>query len=242
MSMPLPPHAPPQQPDTISIDEFAQREVDATGADVFVTISGASLVSGASAHTKSKEVAKLADDLRAAGVPASALRVQGVSAQVSSGLLVRSSSATFSVRVRCDDLEKLPEVLGIVAAQKNTSTDSISWRYPNEHDLRREWAKELIERANIRANVVSQSLGVSLLGVHHYEESLNQGAFHEAQAAFGGGMPMRSRAAAPLETGMPLAQSREYTLRVLVRFRVGQAAAKAAHDTVQRDRETEANG
>ena len=109
------------KPDTIHVSANHREEVQATHADLFVTVRGSSVISGNEAMKKAKEVSALVDELTHAGVPAEDIHLQGVHVESSSGILLKSSNATYRLRIRCGKLEQLPELLDIVSAQKNAA-------------------------------------------------------------------------------------------------------------------------
>lgn len=74
--------------------------------------------------------------------------------------------------MHCAELPKLADLVGIVAAQKNTSLSSIEWGYPDtdaEHD---EWLLACIGRAEEKSAKIAAALGVRILGVASFSESL----------------------------------------------------------------------
>src|SRR5262245_16129339 len=83
----------------------------ADAADLHVIVRGSSLVTGSAALKKAAEARRLVEDLAAAGLADEDVALQGVSAEVSSGLLGRSSTAQYRLRVRVRDLDRLPDVL-----------------------------------------------------------------------------------------------------------------------------------
>ena len=162
------------KPDTIKISASQREEISATYADLFVTVKGSSVVSGSEAMKKAKEVSQLVDELTRFGIPAENIHLQGVQVETSSGVLLKSSSATYRLRVRCEDLEKLPEVLDIVSAQKNAALERIAWKYDDD-EARARGLGSAQEAAKSKAQKVAEALGVKLLGVY----SFNENAFDE---------------------------------------------------------------
>jgi len=120
------------KPDTIKIFASQREEIQATFADLFVTVKGSSLVSGNAALKKAKEVSQLVDELTRFGLPADAIHLQSVYAETSGGALLRASSATYRLRIRCENLEQFADLLGIVTGQKNAMFERVDWKYPDE--------------------------------------------------------------------------------------------------------------
>src|SRR6266542_5488819 len=120
------------KPDTIKISASYREEISATPADLYVTAKGSSVVSGGEAMKKAKEVSQLVDELTRFGIPADNIHLQGVHVETSSGALLKSSSASYRLRVRCDALDQIAELLDIITSQKNAALDRIDWKYPED--------------------------------------------------------------------------------------------------------------
>ncbi|MBI5934524.1 MAG: SIMPL domain-containing protein [Chloroflexi bacterium] len=162
------------KPDTIHITASAKVEIQARRADLFIAVRGSSVVGGNEAMKKAKEVSALVDELTGAGIKAEHIHLEGVSVETSSGVLLKSSSATYRLRVRCEDLEKLPETLDIVSAQKNAALERVAWKY-NDEGARGRGLESALVAAKLKAQKVADALGVTLLGVY----SFNENAFDE---------------------------------------------------------------
>src|SRR5512146_963581 len=118
------------KPDTIRISALQREEIEATFADLFVTVKGSSLVSGDAALKKAKEVSQLVEELTRYGLAAEAIHLQSVHAETSSGALLRSSSATYRLRIRCEKLEQFADLLGIITNQKNATFERVDRKNP----------------------------------------------------------------------------------------------------------------
>jgi uncharacterized protein YggE len=159
------------KPDTITITASQREEVPATHADLFVTVKGSSLVTGDAALKKAKEVNQLVQGLIKIGLPAEDIHLQSVHAENTSGPILKTSSATYRLRLRCDKLEQIPDLLGIITSQKNGSFERLAWRYSDDEAREIGLEKALI-KANKRAEMVAATLGVKLLGIYSLSESL----------------------------------------------------------------------
>jgi len=208
-----------RRPDLIQVVITHEDEVEASWADLFVTVKGSSLVTGSAALTKAREVAALVAALGGVGVPEADVRVEDVAAHVESGLLVKSSSATYTLKVRCAKLDALADVLGAITSQKNVRFDRIAWGYPESDELGTRWRVDCATRATARARQIADALGVKLLGVHRFVEPDLQVAASEAEPGFAFG-PARNRAMGSPDLGLSVTHSRKVTVRVLVEFRV----------------------
>lgn len=158
------------KPDTIKISTSYKEEISATHADLHVTVKGSSLVSGNEALKKAKEVNQLLEALTNFGVKEEALKLQGVHLETESGVLLKSSSAVYRLKIRCAELSQLAGMLDVIASQKNAALERIEWRY-NEDEARERGLNSALEKAKTKAEKVAASLGVKLLGVYDLIEN-----------------------------------------------------------------------
>jgi uncharacterized protein YggE len=173
------------KPDTIKVSALHREEIFASHANLFVTVRGSSVVSGNEAMKKAKEVSQLVDALTSFGLSPDAIQLLGVHIETSSGTLLKSSSATYRLRIRVDKLEQLAELLDIIAAQKNAILERIEWKYPEEAAQER-GLETTITKAKAKAEKVAAALGVKLLGIYDFME----GTFDEERPP----MPFRAEA------------------------------------------------
>ncbi len=158
------------KPDTIKISTSYREEISATHADLFVTVRGSSIISGDEAMKKAKEVSQLVDELTRFGIPAENIHLQGVRVETSSGALLKSSSASYRLRIRCEALGQIAELLDIITSQKNSTLERIDWKYPDE-EARERGLDAALTKAKSKAEKVAASLGVKLLGVYDFIEN-----------------------------------------------------------------------
>ncbi len=158
------------KPDTIKVSASHREEISATYADLHVTVKGSSVVSGDAAMKKAKEVNQLVEALNSLGIKDDAIKLQGVNVETSSGVLLKSSSASYRLKIRCEKLDQFAEILDVISAQKNSSLDWVEWKY-DEDAARESGLNAAIEKAKTKANKVAASLGVKLLGVYDFIEN-----------------------------------------------------------------------
>lgn len=209
--------------DSISVDVSERRVVTAVRATAHLTLSGASFVRGGEPHRKAKEIAELASALRALGIAEDAIRVTDVVAHVESGLLTKSSSATYRLTVDVV-MEALPALIGAIGGQRNLKLERLSFDYAEDPAERDAWAASLARKALARADILAEALGVTVLGVASLEERFDDGeapapVIHDSDV-----MVVRSAAPTPIEPGVPLIHEKTVTLALRVRFRVGPRA------------------
>jgi len=211
------------KPDTIKISASHHEEISASHADLFVTVKGSSVVSGDQALKKAREVSQLVEALTSFGLSEEAVHLQGVHLETSSGgalAPLKSSSATYRLRIRCEKLDQLTELLDIIASQKNSALERIEWKYPEEA-AREKGLEAALEKAKTKADKVAKSLGVKLLGVYDFIENVYDEEMPYPQFA-AQAMPMRSmgKAAPEPSLGMEIQHSKTVTVGVDIWYRV----------------------
>lgn len=158
------------KPDTIKVSASHKEEVFATHADLHVTVKGSSLVSGNEAMKKAKEVNQLLEALKQTGVKEEAVTLQGVNVSTSSGAVLKSSTASYRLKIRCEDLAKFAEILDVITPQKNASITRTEWKY-DEDATREALLLMTLEKAKSKAAKVAQAMEVKLLGVYDLMEN-----------------------------------------------------------------------
>lgn len=220
------------KPDTIKINTSQREEIQATYADLMVAVKGSSLISGDAALKKAKEVSQLVDELTRFGLPPEAIHLQSVYAEASNGVLLRSSSATYRLRIRCEKLEQFADLLGIITAQKNATFERVDWKYPDE--AAREAALEkALGKAEAKARKVAAALGVKLLGVYSLSENtFDQEAPMPQMLAFSAQPKARSMGVTPqADLGMDIQHSKTVEVHVEIEYRVSEFARASSAGT-----------
>lgn len=208
------------KPDTIHVNATESVEVQASSADLYIAVKGTSLVSGESALTQAREVKELLDSLGQAGLPTEAVSLQSVDAETSSGKLTPSSSATYKLRLRCENLDQFAGFLGVITSQKNTSIEKIEWQYPEE-PLISETLEKAIHKVETRARSIAAALGVSLLGIYEFTEKIEDQDPPSTQVAFGAQSKNRAMGViSQPDLEMEIQHSKEIEVKVFVTYRV----------------------
>jgi uncharacterized protein YggE len=200
----------------------AYEDVSAIGATLSLVVRGSKLFAGDAALEKAKEVRQIVEALVEAGVDEDDVRLESVHVDVATGLLGRSSQATYGVSVRCDDVDLVPEVLEVVSDAKQCTLSGIEWRYDDEETERRifgEAVKKCRAKAAAAADALECELGEAKLirqagmratqHVHLHEHALAAGGAPAAQSL----ARKRSSVATSLE-GMAMAPKRRVSVRV----------------------------
>jgi len=201
------------KPDTIKISVSHREEISASHADLHVTVKGSSVVSGDQALKKAKEVSQLVEALTNYGLSPDAVHLQGVQIETASGTLLKSSSATYRLKIRCEKLDQFADLLDLIASQKNAALERIEWKY-DEDEARERGLLAAIEKAKNRAEKVAASLGVKILGVYDFIENAydeERPIQFQAQAVM-----MKSRSAVPAEPSLDMDIQHRKTINVSV--------------------------
>ncbi|KPL81362.1 SIMPL domain-containing protein [Herpetosiphon geysericola] len=158
------------EPNLLNVSSSYRQLIDANRAEITVRIKGSSVISNNTALEKAKEVRQLVEALTSYGLDKTAIQLQSVVAEVNNGVLLRSSSATYSLLIRCDDLEQLPDLLGIITSQKQASLENVSWGFPDDPAMINTWVQAALELAKAKAKAMAQTLGVRIIGVHRVDD------------------------------------------------------------------------
>lgn len=201
--------------DVIIVTAKHEEEIAADKAEILVSVEGSSLVTGRAALQKAKEVSRLVEELAKVGVGEPEL--ESVRAEVSSGLLSKSSSANYRLRVKIDELALLPEALGAITSTKNVRLEALVWRYPESVEKQAGWLKAALADANLKARAMAEALGTKISGIHKCSEQ----PFAESapQAAYYGGESKMRRSVAT-DLGFELGHKKRAGVSVTVEYRV----------------------
>ena len=207
------------KPDTIKISAAHKEEILAAHADLHVTVKGSSAFSGNEAMKKAKEVTLLIEALSRLGIKEEAVMLQGVRMEASSGALLKSSSAVYRLKIRCEKLDQLAEILDIISSQKNGTLERIEWKY-DEDEARERGLSIVLEKAKSKAEKIADSLNVKLLGVYDFIENVYD---EEMPVMFKQQAMMKPRSAMPApepSLGMDIQHNKTIHVNVEIWYRV----------------------
>jgi hypothetical protein len=218
-----------EKPDVslLQVSEQQWGEISPRAAYVHVTLTASKLFSGRSALEKAEELRQLANELEARDLPKGSLALEGVSLDVSTGLFSRSSSVTYRVRIHVEDVDRLSDVLDVVAAAPKATLSHLTWDYSGPAPVNAALLAECARLAAAKANALAEALGVVLDGAHSVrEERMEDGA----PPRMGGGgydAPMaagsRSSSIATELAGLDLAPTKRIGVRVVLDYRIRAA-------------------
>ena len=158
------------KPDTIKVSATHREEIFASHANLYVTVKGSSVVSGDEAMKKAREVSQLVEALTSFGLSPDAVQLLGVHIETSSGTLLKSSNATYRLRILLETLDQLADLLDIISSQKNATLEQIEWKYP-EDEAQQRGLEAAIAKGKAKAEKVAAAMGVKLLGVYDFMEN-----------------------------------------------------------------------
>ncbi len=209
------------KPDTITVNIELEQKVYASRADMYVEIKGDSFFSGNAALEKALEVRALVVVLAGVRIEESHIQVVGITAEVSSGIIGRSSSAVYRLRIEVASLDMLADALGAVTSSKNASLTLLDWQYDGIEELHAKMLRQALRSAELRAALICRELNHTNLGVHSCTERLrdDQEKQLDMPQEFLGGV--RRRAAVTKENlGLDVTHAKTVSLDVRVEYRV----------------------
>ncbi len=212
--------------DLIRVVATDSEDVDADQADLMVTVEGSSLVTGTAALKKAREVSVLVAALAEVGIEQSAIGVERVEARTTSGLLSKSSSAVYTLKIRCKVIETLGDLVGAIAAQKNAQLTQVVWRYDESSEGEARRLAAATERAQVKARAVAESLGVRLLSVHRLAEG-TAAPVSTAFAPAGAGFAQSKSRMSAEDLGLTVTNKKRVSTTVTVDFNVEAKSSEA---------------
>ncbi len=160
------------KPDTIKISVSKREEVHSNKVDLFVVVKGASAFAGNESLRKAREVTQLIEKLTHLGITDEDVSLQGAFIDSKGGTLLASSNAAYRLKIHCNKLDLIPGVLEIIGKQKDATLERIAWKY-SEESARQRILEEAITSAKTKAEKTAASLGVKLLGIYDFIETVS---------------------------------------------------------------------
>lgn len=215
--------APDRQADTITVRTSRQSTIDANAADVYITVQGSSFILGRAVLEQSREVADLVEALAGMNIPASDIFVEGVRADVKSGFMSKSTTASYKLRAHCRELDALPAVMDVITDRKQSQLTRVAWRFPDSDEVHDFLLRDALPAARKRAEIVADELDLELLSVHDLQERL----LDPRTERFGGDdspqAELFDRERARKGPGIEIHHRKDVTLEVEVKYRVAPA-------------------
>jgi hypothetical protein len=207
-------------PPTLEVHDSSTGEVPPSSVDLHVVLRGDRFFSGRAAFEKAEELRKLAESMSKLGVPTSALSLEGASIDVSTGLFSKSSSVTYRVRVRLEDLELLGGVLEVVSESKKATLSDLAWSYDGGSEEEQALLQRAGARAVAKAKRLAAAVGAELGALRMVREERHDEHVVPAPGGFGPPTAMASRMSASMPSvsselsGLELAPRKRVTVHV----------------------------
>ena len=212
-------------PDTIAIETAQNARVEANRADIFASVAGASLFSGAVALQKAREVAELVAALQTIGIEESQIKIEGIRAQNHSGTFSKVSSVNYALKIENVPLARIADAVGIITSAKNAVLGHLDWKFADETPLRDEMRAKCLKDALERAQNIAQTLGVRLIGIYElneeWEGTQNTSSTHRQTVYSGDAMMARARVS-EAEMGLAVSHAEEVEMKIAIQFRVSE--------------------
>ncbi len=213
--------------DLIEVRAELEEDEAADKVDLYVSVEGSSLFTGRAALSKAREVHALVESLGQVGIAEDQIFVEGIAASTQSGIFSKSSSARYSLRVRCRNLERLGDVLGAITGQKNVTMGRMEWGFDESPAASAQRLARCAAIASQKAQAVAAALGVRLGPPHRASEVVPGDAGARAYPApaaiaFAGVARASMRQE---DLGLSVTHHRQVTTRLSAAFRIERGAA-----------------
>jgi len=215
-----------QYPDRISVEVTEELAVNPRHAVLDIVVEGESSFFGDAAFKKSKEIAKLVEELKSVEYDENNIRLESISIQTNSGKVLKSSSARFNLKLDKIGLDVIPKLLSICANQKNIEVKDMEYYFGN---LEKEKAKLLqlaCSNSKQQGELIAKEFCVDMRSIYSMAQKWNHPIEHGLSRSHLGGMKMsKSRGMAEPElSGLDYISNFESKLQLTlkVEFRVGE--------------------
>jgi uncharacterized protein YggE len=210
-------------PDTISLQVTETKAINADRVDLFVTITGRTLVTGQAALSKAIEVRQLAQSLQTIGIDESYIFLEGVSASVETGLITKSSTATYQLRIHCQNIDQLADLLGVITSQKNTKLTTMTWGYSDLEQIYDHLLEQGLIKLQHKAAKIAATLGVNLLGIYELTQQIDdpeRQALNHPSYAVDGFSRSRTQRLTAEDLGLEVSHQKKITIVIAAQYRV----------------------
>ena len=155
-----------QYPDKITLETQKRLHLFPENANITITMTSASVVSGHEALNTSQEIRGLVSELITQGVREDHISVEHMFIQSKTRKIFHASTAKFTIKVASIRREEVPNVLKVIASQKDIELDDIEWVYDDLDAKKSELLQQAVRTSVQEARKLCQVLGVQLLGVY----------------------------------------------------------------------------
>jgi uncharacterized protein YggE len=212
-------------PALLELTEHAEAEVPASSAELRVVVTGTRLFSGGATWKEAAEVRRLVEGIRQCGAGDHDVTLANVVVDVSKGVIAKSSSATYHLRVACRDLARMPSYLDAVSDLKNARLEGVRWIFAGAESKRLECMRRCVDQAKAKAAAIAEALGERLGGVFRVQDAASIAPVLESAVPRGMVVPSMARASVSQElAGLDLAPSETVRVSLKIVFRIGDPA------------------
>jgi|GEM_PF-4164125 len=204
------------EPGSLQISVTKEAEVEASAVRFHVSVEGERMFLGNAAFEKSKVIRDLVQGLQTLGAAEKDISIESVSAQSSSGIF-KDSKCLYQLAIRLDDLSKVGEYFGLLAASPVKSSN-IEWIFEVE-EVKTELACQALAACKAKAERMAHAVAHVVTGIEVVSDSQQFGRAH----IMAGEMAMiRSRAQA-VDIGMEFQSRETVSVEVSARFTIEPA-------------------
>ncbi len=205
----------------VKVEASGTEEVRADSAVLHVTISGKKFRFQNAAGVKAGEIRPLVEGLLQLGVADTDIRVTSVSTSTESGRLTKTSSATYRLNIVIENLEHLPDALGLLSSVDDCRLTRTEWRYGDEQEQREALLKTVTADAVRRAKTMAEVAGTSIAGIKFVSDSYSAPTSAEVTRSVAAGLSeslgVRGKAAS-IDIGTAFVETKSVHMVVTAEF------------------------
>lgn len=200
----------------VTVDD--KSDITAISAKLHLQLEGETFVMGNAALEKAREVRELVAALQRAAVKPTDIHVQGVKIASSTGLLIKNQKVQFNLLLATSP-NQLPDVLGIISAQKNLKLQRLEWVF-DEFEASIPLAARAMQKARRKADAIAVAAGHSITGVHNASDSWDMPVAHLNLLGAGGAdfAMARARVDSTIDTGVEYSATQTLHIHMTVDF------------------------
>jgi hypothetical protein len=158
----------------INVNVVLERKIYASSADLYVEKKGTSSVSKSTPLIRAHEVQDLVAALSEVGIEESAIQVVGISTEIASGVITKSTSAVYRLLIEIHVLDKLVDAFGTITRMKNATLTLLGWHYTGLDEIHDEMLGQALQIAEQRAAIICRELRHRKQGVHNLKEEFKE--------------------------------------------------------------------
>ncbi|MEM9775676.1 MAG: SIMPL domain-containing protein [Chloroflexota bacterium] len=181
----------------LKVNESAEMEIEASRALVMVEVNSAKIAFGNAALSASDDLKGVIDKIKLID-DSIEVDTESVSTSSASGFFGKNSTATYTIKLTVNELDKLGLVLAACADGKNISVKSVKWDY-EEDKAKMRLIKQAVRRAKYKAIEMMSVIDYEVVGIRTCSDSYQMPQVSEIhlRAPMPAQAKMMARSAAP---------------------------------------------